>query len=379
MKNTIVTFFLFLALLFVSSVSAQKLVQTQAVSSGSPHDVYVATLAGTPPQTQACIGIASAGDCNWCVSIEDPGDSSFSLCKQGYNLILDEKWDAARRKFAHILKKYPKSKCVDYAAYWSAYALMHIDERKAIDFYQQFIQGYPKSSYYDDAVADLNKLEAARSLDSVRTTREHAYGGNIGRTYNTGIPYSQASKHYQMAVGPGVYLPGKDDELDPETHLKIEALYALSLKEDEKSFQTLKDVALDRGQPLRLREIAMAQLSRFEKFDPLPVFLDVAAKDTSANLQNSAIFFIGQSRRNKDRSMETLIKLFNAVPKTQNEQLGKVLFSIAEVGGDKAVDFLVNVAKTHQNYDLRRNAVFCLGNIGGDKARSALSEILKKK
>jgi HEAT repeat protein len=120
-------------------------------------------------------------------------------------------------------------------------------------------------------------------------------------------------------------------------------------------------------------------LSRFEKFDPLPVFLDVAAKDTSANLQNSAIFFIGQSRRNKDRSMETLIKLFNAVPKTQNEQLGKVLFSIAEVGGDKAVDFLVNVAKTHQNYDLRRNAVFCLGNIGGDKARSALSEILKKK
>ena len=49
------------------------------------------------------------------------------------------------------------------------------------------------------------------------------------------------------------------------------------------------------------------------------------------------------------------------------------------MGNDKAVDFLKNVAMSDEDFDLRRDAVYYLGNIGGEKARSALYEILKSK
>jgi HEAT repeat protein len=54
-----------------------------------------------------------------------------------------------------------------------------------------------------------------------------------------------------------------------------------------------------------------------------------------------------------------------------------LFYSIAEVGNDKAVDFLTNVALTHENYDLRTNAVYYLGSIGSEKARASLYRILK--
>jgi HEAT repeat protein len=43
------------------------------------------------------------------------------------------------------------------------------------------------------------------------------------------------------------------------------------------------------------------------------------------------------------------------------------------------VDFLTTIALRHDDYELRRDAVYYLGNIGGEKARAALYEILRGK
>src|SRR5512140_2807271 len=63
---------------------------------------------------------------------EDQDDPAQSLYKQGYNLILDEQWSPARKKFTELLQKHPATKYKDDALYWSAYALMHTDLRKAL-------------------------------------------------------------------------------------------------------------------------------------------------------------------------------------------------------------------------------------------------------
>jgi HEAT repeat protein len=71
--------------------------------------------------------------------------------------------------------------------------------------------------------------------------------------------------------------------------------------------------------------------------------------------------------------------IFNATPKQKDKQLETVLYVIADVGNDKAVDFLVKVATTHDNDDLGSDAVYYLGNIGNEKSRAALLQILKAK
>ena len=56
-----------------------------------------------------------------------------------------------------------------------------------------------------------------------------------------------------------------------------------------------------------------------------------------------------------------------------------IFYSIADIGNEQAIDFLGKVARTSDDYDLRREAVYYLGSIGGEKARAVLYEILKEK
>jgi HEAT repeat protein len=83
--------------------------------------------------------------------------------------------------------------------------------------------------------------------------------------------------------------------------------------------------------------------------------------------------------QDKNRSVETLIELFYAIPDSRAEQRGNVFYSIAEVGNDRAVDFLAKIAQSRGKYDLRSDAVYYLGSIGSERARTALYEILKEK
>jgi HEAT repeat protein len=111
----------------------------------------------------------------------------------------------------------------------------------------------------------------------------------------------------------------------------------------------------------------------------LPVFVEIAKKDTNEEIQNLAIDYMGQLSKNKNKSIESLTELYDAIPSSRTSQRQIVLASIAEIGNEKAVDFLAKVARTSDDYDLRSDAVYYLGNIGGDGARAALYEILKGK
>ena len=355
---------------------------------------------------------------------EDPGQP---LYKEGYSLILAEQWNTARKKFAELLGKYPSTRYGDDARYWSAYALMHTDIRKALSAYQTFVKKHAKSTYYADAVADLASIQAR--LDAERRTEDRvrqrenfrfripspappaAVAGSEpdvpplpgvtqepGATPEPGfapdmhefkmnmrhLGWALRSMKHRFGTRPHAGFAGTtgdaDDSLDESTRLKLDALSAIGNgKEDERGFQTLKEVALDKRQSIVLRNVALGQLSEFTKYDAASVFLDVAKNDTAEELQTAAIEYLRHSSADKNRSVDNLVTLFGALPASRSEQRSMIVYEIADVGNDRAVDFLLRVAKGDGDYDLRSDAVYYLGNIGGDKARTALYEILKTK
>ena len=344
----------------------------------------------------AGIGQPSAPSLAFTSPPDDKDDPGYSTYKAGYNFILDEAWKDARNKFAEVISKYPKSEYVDDAQYWSAYALMHLDTKKAIEAYNRFIKDYPGSSYCDDAIADLGQLKAPFVVSTTSGpggARVHvAPIGELaaGKTPRPGYSYKFSSGMRRMSrdlsrelrwLGEGTPRPPHASEkLDPETQLKMEALYAIgNTKENEKSFQTLRDIATDMKQPRPLREAAIDALSDFKKFDILPVYIEIARKDTSSEMQMYAIEYIAEHGKDKNKTVDVLVDLFNSLPNHRGEQPEMILYSIAEVGNDKAVDFLTKVALSHDDYNLRTNAVYYLGSIGGEKSRGALYEILKGK
>ena len=341
---------------------------------------------------------------------ENKKDPAYKTYKAGYNAILDEQWDDAIKKFADVKSKYPKSDYVDDAEYWTAYALSHTNRKKAIEAYERFMEKYPHSRYVDDVVADLGGLEPSivvtssgdsghTAVSSTPKAHSYSYGTSLKiadsqirradamtrklsreltRSFS---PMPPMMPHMSLgAPSAMVWDMERDTKLDPDTRVRLEALYAIGdTKEDETAFQTLKDVALDRSQNIRLRQAAIEVLSDFKKFDVMPVFIELAKRDTNERIQDAAIEFIGSASKDRNKSVDALVVLFNSMPTARKEKLETVLFTIADVGNDKAVDFLSTVARTHENYELRSDAVYYLGTIGGEKARTALYQILRSK
>jgi tetratricopeptide (TPR) repeat protein len=325
---------------------------------------------------------------------EQPDDPGYGLYRQGYNCILEEQWEQARKKFAEMIAKYPKSEYADDAQYWSAYALMHTDREKALEAYRSFLREHRSSSYYTDAMADMNQLKINNALASWRTPFVAVTStGDGGTSYYIAIaPHAKGLERQVriMSSRTGPLTPGvpgppgalkilQERKLDPELELRIEIVSAIGRsREDQKSFDALKDIVLDRSQPSLLRIVAINSIAEFRKYNALPILVDVARNDTVPELQNTAIDFIGYTARDKNRSIEALEELFDALPPARTDQLASALFAIADVGNDRAIDFLARVAKTNPNYDLRSDAVFYLSSIGSERARAALVEIYRR-
>jgi HEAT repeat protein len=320
--------------------------------------------------------------------VDDKSDAGYTLYKEGYALVLEEKYAAARKKFEELLAKFPGSSYADDARYWTAYSLKYSDRERAIEDYRKFIREHPKSSYYDDAVADLNTLQndlpqlapvAVAPPGLPRRPAAIAIGPNAEN-----LVRQMKREMWHMARTGGIRaVPApfgkwrEEEKLDDATRLKMDALYALGeTKEDDRSFTTLRNVALDPRQVHPLREAAMDALSGFTKHDALAVFVEIAQKDTSADLQGFAIDYIGEHGTDKNQRVTVLEDLFRSLPKSRADQRKTIVYTIADVGNDRAVDFLKRVALADENYDLRRDAVYYLGSIGGEAARSALYEIL---
>jgi tetratricopeptide (TPR) repeat protein len=315
---------------------------------------------------------------------DDKSDPGYALYKEGYALMLEEHYPAARKKFEELLAKYPKSSYADDARYWTAYSLRNSDRERAIEDYRKFIREHPKSPYYDDAVADLNALQIETPAPVVAPVPRP--GVPVAITPNTENFMRQMKRNLRLMARAGrinmpgmTFPPGEEEErLDNETRLKMDALYALGEnREDDRSFSTLREIALDSRQIRPLREVAMDALSGYTKHDALSVFVEIAKKDTNADIQGFAIDYIGEHGTDKNQRVAVLEDLFRSIPKSRTEQRNTIVYTIADVGNDRAVDFLKKVALSDDDFTLRRDAVYYLGSIGGENARSALYEILK--
>jgi hypothetical protein len=336
---------------------------------------------------------------------DDEKDPAYPSYKEGYSLILSEKWSEALKKFAEVKAKNPKSDYLDDAAYWSAYAQKRLDSKKGLAAYEQFIESYPESSYLDDAVSDMSDGDLSITVAGdaknlrVRTPRPGAYSYSYGSTARISDQAMREAEHAMRAANRELRRAGTrvavaprapfawnlsegetEKKLDSKTRLKLEALRALGADENDKdAFQTLKDVASDKSQPAVLRRTAVESISEFQKFDAATVLIEVAKNDPDEYVRIAAINGLGEASRDKNKAVDNLIVLWNGTPKGRDKQFETLLYVMADVGNEKAVDFLVKVAQTNENDELRSDAVYYLGNIGSAKSRTALIQILKSK
>ncbi len=338
-------------------------------------------------------------------TIEQQEDPAYMLYKTGYNLVLQSNWKDAQKKFEQVMKFYPKSMYRDDASYWYAYCLKYQDQKKAAGALKKYLTEFPKSRYRSDALEDLAELQAriqqsiVLRADSIHRNRLHVNVPEITVDVPT-TPDRLIYHDWDFAPGEelavGIFSHEMQDEMewgflrpwfpsklskdvDENTRLKISALRGIAADRDSESFRTVKDILLDRSESPRLREEALRLFSRYEEFETLLTFKDIAKSDPERRLRHGAIYYIGKHERDKDGAAGTLIELYTSTPKDSTRLKERLLYSIAKTRTERGMDFLVSISNSNEDYKLRESALYWLGKYGEGKKKKALYEILKRK
>jgi hypothetical protein len=335
---------------------------------------------------------------------DDPG---YKIYKEGYNLVLDEQWQAASIKFQQVMQQYPKSRYVEDAQFWTAYALAHSKQppQKAIQAYSTFLATYPASKYIDEVIADLAEINGNYAIV------QNGQLPSLHRSVTISITDSTDSEGNEIMVidsgGTKIIHSAALSRLKEITHTmqidvrRIGEIAAIVTKiendtivgrgryiarsvrvfrspeGDQQSYHALKGVLLDSRQPRQHRVAALSSLSNMKKINVVPVLLDVIKLDTCPEIQVIALDHLRQRIENKEQTVTVLEGLFRSLPKERIEQRQMIFYSIADIGNDRAVDFLATIARSHRDADLRGEAIYYLGSIGSEKARNVLSKILQ--
>jgi tetratricopeptide (TPR) repeat protein len=330
---------------------------------------------------------------------DDSNNIPQKFYKQGYQLILNERWSEAREHLTRVAENFPRSKYNEPAQYWIAFTLKEDGQQNAQQAYRTFIGAYPQSNYYDDAIADLDELlheppEPAEVIvpiirmdgrgnvtsDSLRVSYKHK---NKGFSYyvNVAPRVPSLEKLFQLEVRMvGRRSPVSLREvIPPDMQKQLEVVISTGEVLDGETFHHLEGVALDQTRPEELREAAVFSLSINDTFDILPLFADLVKRDTNKGLQFYAFENFRQYTKDRDKAVSTMIKLFNELPPERSEEREMIFYSIADVGNDKAIDFLIDIAESKIESELTDQAIYYLGSLGSEKARTALRKVYKAK
>ena len=334
-------------------------------------------------------------------------DPAYKIYKDGYDLVLDEQWQAASVKFNQVVQQYPNSRYVEDAQFWTAYALAHSKQhpQKAVGAYSAFLARYPASKYIDEVIADLAEIRGNYAIVQNRQEPSFHRSVTISITDSVGPDSDEIlviDSGGERIIRDSVLLHLKDIthsiQIDAKrigeiatiiTKIENDTIAGSGLditrpvrifrspEANKKSYRALKSVLLDSRQPRQRRVAALSSLSDMKKINVVPVLLDVIRLDTCPEIQVIALDHIRERIKDKERTVTVLEDLFRSLPKGRMGQRQMIFYSIASIGNDHAVDFLAAIARSHRDSDMRGEAIYYLGSIGSEKARNVLSQILQ--
>lgn len=290
--------------------------------------MYTSRLAGL-----VCTLIATA-----VFSTSANAQSADEAYQEAYELVLSENWSAAGTALRNFASNHSGSKWDDDARYWQC----HVSEKqgdnleRVFECYQDFVGDYDGSSWADDAESSMVRV-GKRLVDSGH--REYdailkSLGGSL------------------------------------EDDVRLAALDALWQSGDERALDALIGMYDDKASPTFKKKIIFG-LSQFESPKASMKLRQIAEGDADMEARKDAIFWIVES--GGDDAIDLLESLMS--PDQPVEIQKKVVFAYSQLD-EAGVDPLINIAKTSEHKDVRKDAVFWLGQTGGPKVVAFYADLL---
>ena len=153
------------------------------------------------------------------------------------------------------------------------------------------------------------------------------------------------------------------------------AVTAIAMHADPAAERALEDL-LAANQPDELRRRAVAGLAQRNDPRALNFLVGVAHNDKSAHVRGQALFWLAQRAGQKVAESAINDAIAND-PETEVKK--KAVFALTQMPSGEGVPLLIQVARTNRNLEVRKQAMFWLGQSKDERALVFIEEVLAKK
>lgn len=335
----------------------------------------------------------------------DPADSLYQAARRA---LAQKDYEAAAKMFGDIHSRFPRSEYAPDALYWKGFALYRNgDLDKAADALELQAKLYPKAATRGDgqslliqvkgqlarkgdeeakrdvdreaeksgkgcadmevqstALDALQQMDAERALPLLKRVlaRRDACSVPLRKNALFMLAQKQGADRERVLLDVAKTDPNLGVRQDAVFHLQqarsdlaVDALEDLLLHSDEKGVRSNAMFALAQNHSERARKI----LRNFAQLD-----------DATPALRKDALFHLSQ---NKEGGSDELIGLYDKLPVSLKKE---VIFYLAQRRDAAGLDKIIAIAKSDPSPELRKEALFHIGQSKDPKALKALEEIL---
>lgn len=298
----------------------------------------------------------------------DEARDLFNAAQKFYD---EDRLNDAEKRFKEVVQRFPKNEIADRADYYLIRTLNEQGNRtEALIRIDAFPKTYPKSKWQTDVEELRIRLTNKVSPIALRSVIPSLPPLPPAPPSPVVLYQGQAERDQQQAIRDGQ----QSQSTDPEVALQQEIMRAVFQNNPERAIE----IATDRlkgnpADPLVLSSLNMVAQSRSAQ--ALPMLLAIAKNATNAKARKDAIFWISQSRGDKDTIVDTLVGL---LPSLGDEEAESAAFSLGQIRNEKATNALATMARDKsKSQKIRDNALFWIGQTRTTNRISILEDIYK--
>jgi tetratricopeptide (TPR) repeat protein len=309
---------------------------------------------------------------------EGPVDrSARELFNAGQKFYDQSRYPDAERTFREVVLKYPKSAIADRAAYYLIRTLPQIGKRtEALEQINAFPKTYPKSAWNADVqefkIQLTNQVPPRAEAILLRQAPPRPPApAAVARTIEF-VPSNIPSPPSPPATRPSFFVGSQN--ADPQISWQQEVMRAFFRSDADRALQiAMERLKADMADPVVLSTLdAVAQSTSTQA---LPFLLDVAKNSPNIRARKDAIFWMSQSRGNKDALVDTLTGL---LPTMTDNDADSVTFALGQVHTEKALNALAGIARDkNRSEKMRSSALLWIGQSGVPNRVPLLDDIYK--
>jgi HEAT repeat protein len=159
------------------------------------------------------------------------------------------------------------------------------------------------------------------------------------------------------------------------TEIRKQAAFAIGISKDASALAALQSLYPAITTREVKKQIIFASSINKSSDAAVDFLVKVASDDPDRELKKQALFWLGQKAGK--RALEVLGKTVESTD-AETEVQKHAVFAISQRSRDESIPLLIKIAKTHPKPEVRKQAIFWLGQTGDERALAFFKEILSK-